>query len=63
MSKWVVELEFGVWVADVLGDPGRTLVLADAQRFDDMRSAGKALTAAREYRPFKNALITGVSDE
>ena len=63
MSKWVVELEPGVWIANFDGDPGRAVILKNAQQFDNMQSAGKALTAAREYRPFKTAMICGVNKE
>ncbi len=57
MNEWIVQLEPGVWIAEIEGDPGRTLVQENAQRFENMVTAAKALTAARTFRPFKNASI------
>jgi len=51
-NGFVVELEPGVWVAPWSGDPGRTLVIANAQQFDRQADAEAALEAAREFRPF-----------
>ena len=56
-GKWIVQLEPGVWVADIEGDPGRTVVRDNAKRFRNLVTAGKAVTAARKYRPFKGASI------
>ena len=33
MSKYIVELEKGVWKADIQGDPGRTIVKRNAKKF------------------------------
>jgi hypothetical protein len=55
--RWVVELEPGVWIADTDGDPGRTLVKENAQRFFMKSEAKKALEKARTFRAFKNAKI------
>ena len=52
-----VELESGVWLADGEGDPARTLVEENAAEFVSMQAAMVALSAARAFRPFKNALI------
>jgi len=59
--SYIVELEPGVWLAPLHGRrvPGQTLTEADAKRFSSMKAAAKALTAARSYRPFKSAVITG----
>ena len=54
-----VELEPGVWLADGEGDPARTLDEQNAAEFKTMLDAAKALTKAREYRPFPKAVITG----
>jgi len=61
--KYIVELEPGVFICETDGDPGRTLVRKNAQVFKDMRAAGRALTAAREYRPFANASFTGAGED
>lgn len=53
--RWVIELEKGVWIAQWDGDPGRTLVEENAQRFFLKSEAEKALEKARNFRPFKNA--------
>ena len=58
MSKFfVVELQPGCWIAAWEGDPGRTLVLSSAQRFESEHLASIALADARQYRPFINARI------
>jgi hypothetical protein len=56
--KCIVEIEEKVWLAPWEGDPGRTLVRENARQFETLRSAKMAITAARKYRPFKNAKIT-----
>ena len=55
---FLVELEKDCWVADWDGDPGRTVVKKNAQRFRTQKSAEKALGKARTFRPFKRAVIT-----
>ena len=57
MADWIVQIEPGVWLAAIEGDPGRTLVRDNAQPFKSMVAASRALTAARKYRPFVNASI------
>lgn len=57
MSRWIVELEHGVWLADRDGDPGRTLVRESALQFTSRQSARQALGTAREYRPFARAVV------
>lgn len=52
-----VQLEKGVWLKDGEGDPARTLVEENAKEFSSLTKAHKALVRAREYRPFKNAVI------
>lgn len=56
MSK-VIQLEPGVWLADCLGDPPRTLVRENARRFICDAAALRALNLARRYHPFVNAVI------
>lgn len=58
--EYVVQLQFGCWVADWEGDPGRTLKLANAQRFPTERKAYNALERARKYRPFKEAFVNQI---
>ena len=62
MNNWIVQLEPGVWLAAVEGDPGRTLVMENAELFETLGSATKALTVARKYRPFENASIDADHD-
>ncbi len=57
MSRWIVEIEPGVWLAQWRGDPGRTLQLANAKRFRSLESATHALAKARKYSDFLNARI------
>ncbi len=56
MGKYLVELERGCWLADWKGDPGRTVVWANAKRFEKT-AAKTALTKARRYRTLPNAKI------
>lgn len=59
---WIVELEEGVWIAPWSGDPGRCLAQNNAQRFRSERCARRALSSARQYRPFANAIVLLVND-
>ncbi len=52
-----VQLETGVWLADGDGDPSRTLIEENAKEFDSKKEALIALTKARKYSPFKNAVL------
>lgn len=57
---YVVELEPGVWLADVQGDPGRTLVLANARRWGSRSAAWRALNKAKQpnkHFRFRNAKV------
>jgi len=56
-SCYVVQLNVGVWITKMEGDPGRTLVFESAQRFKSQRGAKNALKTARTYRPYSRALI------
>lgn len=55
--SFIVELETGVWLAEINGDPGRTLVEADAQQWDSYEDALGALAEARKLRPFERASV------
>lgn len=55
--KFVVKLQRGCWLADWPGDPGRTLVIDNAKRFDSFEKAARALMRARKYRDFTDATI------
>ena len=57
MTEYRIQLESGVWLADIEGDPGRTLVEENAKVFPSQDVALKALEGARKYRPFENASI------
>ena len=54
---WIVEIEDGVWLADIEGDPGRTLVRDNALEFETARLAADALQAALLLRSLPNAKI------
>lgn len=55
--KYVVELENNCWIAEWEGDPGRTIVHTNAQKFDSIDDAKEALAKARQYRNFIDAII------
>lgn len=54
---FIVELEPEVWLAEMKGDPGRTLVEDSAQQFDSIEDAHIALDAARKFRKFEDAVV------
>lgn len=58
--KYIVELEKNVWIAHWEADPGRTIKIENAKKFDSKKSAQKARTEARKYRDFLNAKIVEV---
>jgi hypothetical protein len=51
-----VELEKGVWLADWEGDPGRTVVEANAQEFENMKEAIEAWLKLGHIDPSKMLL-------
>lgn len=57
---FIVELEPGVWLADGLGDPCRTLRSNHARLFGQADIAEQALTRARRFRPFALAKVVPV---
>lgn len=59
-AMFIVELETGVWLAPMAGDPGRTLVKGSAQKFETQGAAKSALREARKFRTFKSAKINPV---
>lgn len=60
--KYVVELQPNCWIANWLGDPGRTLRLGNARMFPTRRAAVRGLQAAREFRPFKQAVVLSLRE-
>lgn len=54
---YIVRLESGCWIAPWKGDPGRTCVRDNAQRYATPAAAKRALAQARQYRPFADARI------
>jgi hypothetical protein len=54
---WIVQLCFDCWLAPWDGDPGRTTLLENAQRFKSRKMAEQALAKAREYREFPDAFV------
>lgn len=55
--KHYVRLEAGVYIADGIGDPCRTLKIENAKRFRTQFLAKEAIIEARKHRPFKDACI------
>jgi hypothetical protein len=58
---YIIELENGVYKANLVGDPGRTLVKSNAQLFKNTHSAKISLGLARKYKPFINAKIIPIN--
>lgn len=54
---FVVELEPGVWLAEMQGDPGRTCDRDSAKVFLSEEDAIRGKARARRMRPFPNAKI------
>ena len=54
---FIVEIQPGCWLADLEGDPGRTLVKENAKHYRTEPAAKAALTRARKFRPLKKAKI------
>ena len=53
-AGWVVEIETECWRAPWQGDPGRTLLLANAKRYKSEHAANYALRKARSrYKGIK----------
>lgn len=61
-TRYIVELEPGVYIAPWHGDPGRTLKVDSAAKFNTPRLAKVVLRQARLYRPFENAEIIPITD-
>jgi len=59
---FIVELEGNVWLAPWSGDPGRTIVVDHARKYDTKRGAKIALGVARKYRKFKEARVIPLND-
>ncbi|GAF79979.1 unnamed protein product [marine sediment metagenome] len=51
-----IELEENVWVTGKSGEK-RCTKKENAEEFDNMKDALAALAKAREFKPFKNAII------
>ena len=56
-TQYIVELEEGVYLTSGQGDPPRTLLPEHACLFRTNDEANKAISKARNYRPFKNARV------
>lgn len=61
--EYIVVLEPGVYIAPWDGDPGRTAVRKNAERFQTEDDASKALAAARTFRPFARGSVEKVEEE
>lgn len=58
--KYIVELHEDCWLAPWKGDPGRTLIEANATRYNTGHGAKIALGRARSYREFRDAKMVPV---
>ena len=54
---YLVELQPGCWTAPWTGDPGRTLHIENAKRYNAAPAAKAALTRARRYRTFPQGKV------
>lgn len=62
IEKYICKLETGVFIATWSGNPGRTLVLENAKRFNFKSTAWRAIERAQRIRPFKNANVLVVEE-
>jgi len=60
--SFIVELEKGVWIAQWIGDPGRTLSIKYAEKFKTKRQAEKRLDIIRRehLKLFSNAIVNAI---
>lgn len=58
---YIVRLEKGVWLAEGICDPPRTLNVKNAKQFKQKKWAKNGLKIARKYRPFLKAKIIFVT--
>lgn len=56
-------LEPGVWLSSGNGDPPRVTKKENAKQFATSRDARAALIAARQFRPFSNAIIEPIKGD
>ena len=61
MTEYIVELQEGTWLAEWQGDPGRTLDIKNARRFEKKSSAYRSLANALDKRDFKNPKVVPVT--
>lgn len=62
-TRYIVELEPGVYISGTQGDPGRTLRKDYAKRYKTAPAARGGLTRARRIRPFVNARLIPVVEK
>jgi len=55
--KYIVRLGEGCWLTRGTGDPPRTRLRENAQRYEDKSRATYALGYARRFRDFDDAVI------
>ena len=58
--KFIIKLQDDCWVANWEGDPGRTLLPINAQRFDSREEAIKKLKECKKYRHLEHAKIVEI---
>lgn len=64
LTEFVVQIAENCWLADVDGDPGRTMVLQFARRWKSEKAAQRALNRAKRenrHRHFNDATVVQVS--
>ena len=60
---YIVEIEIGVWLASLDGDPGRTLDKSRATTFKTRKDAEMDLQKARLFKDFRDAKIITKDDD
>lgn len=63
LTRWVVELERGVWIAEWSGDPGRTTNKTWAKRYATAPAAKRGLWWARRHRLFQEARVYSIQSK
>lgn len=61
-EQFIVEIESGLWLAAIDGDPGRTCRIENARRYSSHKGAAIALGRARRYRPLRNAKVIPINE-
>ncbi|MCK4815114.1 hypothetical protein KA005_05030 [bacterium] len=61
MTEYIVELQPKTWLASWQGDPGRTLDINSARRFEKKSSAYRSLANALDKRDFSGPKVIPIN--